>query len=200
MSPPGGDISEPVSQATLRIVKVFWGLDSSLAYKRHFPAINWLTSYSLYLDNMEKWFNENVASDWMSDRQKMMSLLQEEAELEEIVKMVGMDALSAGDRLKMEAARSIREDFLHQNSFHEVDTYSSLKKQYLLMKLVLAYYDHGVEALNQGASIQDLVKLEVREKIGRFKYTLEDMLDEEYKNIMDQLAKEISNVLGKEGF
>ena len=149
---------------------------------------------------MEKWFNENVASDWMSDRQKMMSLLQEEAELEEIVKMVGMDALSAGDRLKMEAARSIREDFLHQNSFHEVDTYSSLKKQYLLMKLVLAYYDHGVEALNQGASIQDLVKLEVREKIGRFKYTLEDKLDEEYKNIMDQLAKEISNVLGKEGF
>ena len=118
VSPPGGDISEPVSQATLRIVKVFWGLDSSLAYKRHFPAINWLTSYSLYLDNMEKWFNENVASDWMSDRQKMMSLLQEEAELEEIVKMVGMDALSAGDRLKMEAARSIREDFLHQNSFH----------------------------------------------------------------------------------
>ena len=200
MSPPGGDISEPVSQATLRIVKVFWGLDSSLAYKRHFPAINWLTSYSLYLDNMEKWFNENVASDWMSDRQKMMSLLQEEAELEEIVKMVGMDALSAGDRLKMEAARSIREDFLHQNSFHEVDTYSSLKKQYLLMKLVLAYYDHGVEALKQGASIQDLVKLEVREKIGRFKYTLEDKLDEEYKNIMDQLAKGISNVLGKEGF
>ena len=200
VSPPGGDISEPVSQATLRIVKVFWGLDSSLAYKRHFPAINWLTSYSLYLDNMEKWFNENVAPDWMADRQKMMSLLQEEAELEEIVKMVGMDALSAGDRLKMEAARSIREDFLHQNSFHEVDTYSSLKKQYLLMKLVLAYYDHGVEALAQGASIQDLVKLEVREKIGRFKYTLEDKLDEEYKNIMDQLAREISNVLGKEGF
>ena len=200
VSPPGGDISEPVSQATLRIVKVFWGLDSSLAYKRHFPAINWLTSYSLYLDNMEKWFNENVAPDWMADRQKMMSLLQEEAELEEIVKMVGMDALSAGDRLKMEAARSIREDFLHQNSFHEVDTYSSLKKQYLLMKLVLAYYDHGVEALSQGASIQDLVKLEVREKIGRFKYTLEEKLDEEYKNIMDQLAREISNVLGKEGF
>ena len=145
VSPPGGDISEPVSQATLRIVKVFWGLDSSLAYKRHFPAINWLTSYSLYLDNMEKWFNEKVAPDWMTGRQKMMSLLQDEAELEEIVKMVGMDALSAGDRLKMEAARSIREDFLHQNSFHEVDTYSSLKKQYLLMKLVVAYYEQGVE-------------------------------------------------------
>ena len=200
VSPPGGDISEPVSQATLRIVKVFWGLDSSLAYKRHFPAINWLTSYSLYLDNMEKWFNEKVASDWMAGRQKMMSLLQDEAELEEIVKMVGMDALSAGDRLKMEAARSIREDFLHQNSFHEVDTYSSLKKQYLLMKLVVAYYEQGVEALEKGAGIQDLVKLDVREKIGRFKYVLEENLDEEYKAVLEQLAKEISNITGKEDF
>lgn len=200
VSPPGGDISEPVSQATLRIVKVFWGLDSSLAYKRHFPAINWLTSYSLYLDNMEKWFNEKVAPDWMIGRQKMMSLLQDEAELEEIVKMVGMDALSAGDRLKMEAARSIREDFLHQNSFHEVDTYSSLKKQYLLMKLVVAYYEQGVEALEKGANIQDLVKLDVREKIGRFKYVLEENLDEEYKAVLEQLAKEISNITGKEDF
>ena len=200
VSPPGGDISEPVSQATLRIVKVFWGLDSSLAYKRHFPAINWLTSYSLYLDNMEKWFNEKVAPDWMTGRQKMMSLLQDEAELEEIVKMVGMDALSAGDRLKMEAARSIREDFLHQNSFHEVDTYSSLKKQYLLMKLVVAYYEQGVEALEKGANIQDLVKLDVRKKIGRFKYVLEENLEEEYKVVLEQLAKEISNVLGKEDF
>ena len=200
VSPPGGDISEPVSQATLRIVKVFWGLDSSLAYKRHFPAINWLTSYSLYLDNMEKWFNEKVALDWMTGRQKMMSLLQDEAELEEIVKMVGMDALSAGDRLKMEAARSIREDFLHQNSFHEVDTYSSLKKQYLLMKLVVAYYEQGVEALEKGANIQDLVKLDVREKIGRFKYVLEENLDEEYKAVLEQLEKEISNITGKEDF
>lgn len=200
VSPPGGDISEPVSQATLRIVKVFWGLDSSLAYKRHFPAINWLTSYSLYLDNMEKWFNEKVALDWMTGRQKMMSLLQDEAELEEIVKMVGMDALSAGDRLKMEAARSIREDFLHQNSFHEVDTYSSLKKQYLLMKLVVAYYEQGVDALEKGANIQDLVKLDVREKIGRFKYVLEENLDEEYKAVLEQLAKEISNITGKEDF
>ena len=200
VSPPGGDISEPVSQATLRIVKVFWGLDSSLAYKRHFPAINWLTSYSLYLDNMEKWFNEKVAPDWMTGRQKMMSLLQDEAELEEIVKMVGMDALSAGDRLEMEAARSIREDFLHQNSFHEVDTYSSLKKQYLLMKLVVAYYEQGVDALEKGANIQDLVKLDVREKIGRFKYVLEENLDEEYKAVLEQLAKEISNITGKEDF
>nr|WP_330407745.1 V-type ATP synthase subunit A [Blautia argi] len=200
VSPPGGDISEPVSQATLRIVKVFWGLDASLAYKRHFPAINWLTSYSLYLDNMEKWFNEKVAPDWMEGRQKMMSLLQDEAELEEIVKMVGMDALSAGDRLKMEAARSIREDFLHQNSFHEIDTYSSLKKQHLLMKLVVAYYEQGKEALDKGAGIQSLVKLEVREKIGRFKYVTEDNLDKEYEATLKQLAEEIANVLGKEDF
>lgn len=148
----------------------------------------------------EKWFNEKVAPDWMTGRQKMMSLLQDEAELEEIVKMVGMDALSAGDRLKMEAARSIREDFLHQNSFHEVDTYSSLKKQYLLMKLVVAYYEQGVEALEKGANIQDLVKLDVREKIGRFKYVLEENLDEEYKAVLEQLAKEISNITGKEDF
>ena len=147
VSPPGGDTSEPVSQATLRIVKVFWGLDSALAYKRHFPAINWLTSYSLYLDNMQDWFNNTVAEDWMSDRQRMMSLLTEEAALEEIVQMVGMDALSPSDRLKMEAARSIREDFLHQNSFHEIDTYTPLRKQYLMMKLVLAFYDQASEAL-----------------------------------------------------
>lgn len=197
VSPPGGDISEPVSQATLRIVKVFWGLDSALAYKRHFPAINWLTSYSLYLDNMEDWFNTQVASDWMENRQKLMGLLQDEAELEEIVKMVGMDALSAGDRLKMEAARSIREDFLHQNSFHEVDTYSSLKKQHLLMQLVVAFYEQSKEALEKGASIQGLLKMEVREKIGRFKYVTEDKLDEEYDRIEKELASEIANVLGK---
>ena len=200
VSPAGGDISEPVSQATLRIVKVFWGLDSALAYKRHFPAINWLTSYSLYLDNMADWFNEKVAPDWMEDRQKMMSLLQDEAELEEIVKMVGMDALSAGDRLKMEAARSIREDFLHQNSFHEVDTYSSLQKQYLLMKLVIAFYEQSKEALDKGANIQGLIKMDVREKIGRFKYVTEDKLDKEYKATMDELAADIANVFGKEDF
>ena len=200
VSPPGGDISEPVSQATLRIVKVFWGLDSALAYKRHFPAINWLTSYSLYLDNMEDWFNTQVASDWMENRQKLMGLLQDEAELEEIVKMVGMDALSAGDRLKMEAARSIREDFLHQNSFHEVDTYSSLKKQHLLMQLVVTFYEQSKEALEKGASIQGLLKMEVREKIGRFKYVTEDKLDEEYDRIEKELASEIANVLGKGDF
>ena len=198
VSPPGGDISEPVSQATLRIVKVFWGLDSALAYKRHFPAINWLKSYSLYLNDMEKWFNANVAGDWMSCRQEMMALLQDEAELEEIVKMVGMDALSAGDRLKMEAARSIREDFLHQNSFHEIDTYTSLKKQHLMMKLVLGFYDKSVEALKEGAAVNDLIKMSVREQIGRYKYTPEDQLDTQYEAVVKELAAEISGLIGKE--
>ncbi|GFI10070.1 MAG: V-type ATP synthase subunit A [Lachnospiraceae bacterium] len=200
VSPPGGDISEPVSQATLRIVKVYWGLDSALAYKRHFPAINWLTSYSLYVDDMADWFNKNVADDWMALRQSLMSLLQEEAELNEIVQMVGMDALSAPDRLKMEAARSIREDFLHQNSFHEVDTYTSLEKQYLMMKLVLKFYNDGVEALDKGADVNGLIKMEVRERIGRFKYTLNDDIQKEYEAISKELATEIANLLGKEDF
>ncbi len=198
VSPPGGDISEPVSQATLRIVKVFWGLDSALAYKRHFPAINWLTSYSLYLDDMGPWFNEHVAPDWMSLRQDMMSLLQDEAELDEIVKMVGMDALSPTDRLKMEAARSIREDFLHQNSFHEVDTYTSLNKQHNMMKLVMDFYNESLEALNSGASINDILKMAVRERIGRYKYTLEADVDKEYETIHKELAVEIANICGKE--
>ena len=200
VSPPGGDTSEPVSQATLRIVKVFWGLDSALAYKRHFPAINWLTSYSLYLDNMKDWFNETVAPDWMDDRQRMMSLLTEEAALEEIVQMVGMDALSPSDRLKMEAARSIREDFLHQNSFHEIDTYTPLRKQYLMMKLVLAFYDQASEALNKGASMKDLLVMDVREKIGRYKYTLAENIETEYEKIMDELGKEVAGTIGKEDF
>ena len=200
VSPPGGDISEPVSQATLRIVKVFWGLDSALAYKRHFPAINWLTSYSLYVDNMANWFNEKVAADWMEDRQKMMTILQEEAELNEIVQMVGMDALSPTDRLKMEAARSIREDFLHQNSFHEIDTYTPLRKQYLMMKLVLAFYEKSVDALNKGADMNALIAMPVREKIGRYKYTTDADVESEYKNVEEELDKEVAAAFGKEDF
>ena len=149
VSPAGGDISEPVTQATLRIVKVFWSLDSNLAYARHFPAINWLTSYSLYQDSLVNWFNENTNEDWGNLRGRMMSLLQDEAELDEIVKLVGMDALSSGDRLKLEAARSIREDYLHQDAFHEIDTYSSSEKMLLLMRLILAFYDRSLEALNE---------------------------------------------------
>ena len=193
VSPPGGDISEPVSQATLRIVKVFWGLDSSLAYKRHFPAVNWLTSYSLYLDTLESWFTGHVAEDWESLRAKLMGLLQDEAELEEIVQLVGMDALSAPDRLKLEAARSIREDFLHQNAFDEVDTYTPLNKQHAMMKLILSYYEKSLEALKQGVDIGALVGLPVREQIGRFKYTLPDQVDTEYQAVLAQLDKELAD-------
>ncbi len=197
VSPPGGDISEPVSQATLRIVKVFWGLDSSLAYKRHFPAINWLTSYSLYADSLGKWFNDNVDRNWTAERGRLMELLSEEASLDEIVKLVGMDALSPGDRLKMEAARSIREDFLHQLAFHEVDTYSSLKKQNLMMKLVLAYYDGAVDALKQGASVDKLAAIPSREAIGRFKYVLENDIDEQYNNVIKSLNDDIKKVIAE---
>lgn len=195
VSPPGGDISEPVSQATLRIVKVFWGLDSSLAYKRHFPAINWLNSYSLYLDMLGNWYSENVSDEWTALRARMMSLLQEEAELEEIVKLVGMDALGANDRLKLETARSIREDFLHQNAFHEIDTYTSMKKQLLMMKLILSYYDKSAEALKSGADINGLSILPARERIGRFKVQPEESIESEYNDILDNLDRDIQNVL-----
>ena len=198
VSPPGGDISEPVSQATLRIVKVFWGLDSNLAYRRHFPAINWLTSYSLYVDNMKKWFNTNVDNDWMNLRGRIMLLLHDESELDEIVKLVGMDALSATDRLKIEAARSIREDFLHQDAFHEVDTYTSLEKQFKMMELVLAYYDQGTKALEDGANVEDLVKLPVREQIGRFKYIKNDDMNKSYEDIIHELNVEIDQILKRE--
>ena len=198
VSPPGGDISEPVSQSTLRIVKVFWALDADLAYQRHFTAINWLTSYSLYLDTMGKWFDSNVESDWMDLRQKLMSLLQDEASLNEIVKMVGMDALSPGDRLKMEAARSIREDFLHQNSFDETDTYTSLKKQYYMMKLVYAFYEYSVRALEMGADINELVRMPVREQIGRYKYTDEKAITGSYEDILTELASETEQAAAKE--
>ncbi len=198
VSPPGGDISEPVAQATLRIVKVFWGLDSALAYKRHFPAINWLTSYSLYADTMADWFNENVTPQWMEKRTRIMQMLQNEAELEEIVKLVGMDALSAPDRLVLETSRSIREDFLHQDAFHEVDTYTSLEKQFMMMDLVLDYYDLAKEALSKGAEISDLEALPVRERIGRFKYTPQDEIKAEYENIQKTLGAEISRTMPKE--
>lgn len=198
VSPPSGDISEPVSQATLRIVKVFWGLDSGLAYKRHFPAINWLTSYSLYVDNMAKWFNDAANGPWIECRGRLMSLLSDEASLQEIVQLVGMDALSAPDRLKLEAARSIREDFLHQDAFHEVDTYSPLEKQFKMMNLVLEYYDTASEALKKGADIEKLADLEIRERIGRYKYIPNDNLQKEYDEIITELHREIDALIGKE--
>ena len=195
VSPPGGDISEPVSQATLRIVKVFWGLDSALAYKRHFPAINWLTSYSLYADSLGRWFNENVSDEWTTLRARLMALLSDEASLDEIVKLVGMDALSPTDRLKMETARSIREDFLHQLAFHEVDTYSSLRKQYLMMKLVLRFYDGSLDALKKGADIEKLVSIPSRESIGRFKYVPEKDIEDTYKTVCAAIDSEIKAVV-----
>lgn len=192
VSPPGGDISEPVSQATLRIVKVFWALDAQLAYRRHFPAINWLNSYSLYADRLNKWFDENVARNWSELRAETIKLLQEEAELNEIVQLVGVDSLSVQDRLKLEATRSIREDYLHQNAFHDVDTYSSLEKQYKLLTLILKYYYDGIEALKEGAEFKALESLPVKERIGRFKYTEEKDIQEAYDNIRAQIEAEIS--------
>ncbi len=191
VSPPGGDISEPVSQATLRIVKVFWGLSSKLAYARHFPAIDWLQSYSLYLDRLEGWFNQNVSPDWSALVLRTMALLQEESELDEIVRLVGIDALSFRDRLTLECTRSIREDYLHQNAFHEVDTYSSPKKQYLLLKAIHTFYEKSLVALQEDAPFSKLVKLPVREKIGRLKYVPEDEVQAQYDAILLELNNQI---------
>ena len=198
VSPPGGDISEPVSQATLRIVKVFWGLDAELAHQRHFPAINWLNSYSLYLDSIGPWYNKNVNPEWMATRQKLMSLLQDEASLNEIVKMVGMDALSASDRLKMEAARSVREDYLQQDSFDEIDTYSPLPKMFNMMKLVYSFYEGGVQALAKGAPISGIVAMKTRERIARYKYTPIENIQSEYEKISGELTYEFASLIGKE--
>ena len=198
VSPPGGDTSEPVSQATLRIVKVFWGLSSSLAYKRHFPAIDWLQSYSLYQTRLGKWFDGNIAPDWMAQRNEAMRKLQEESELEEIVRLVGMDALSFKDRLTMEVARSIREDYLHQNAFHEVDTYTSPQKQNGMLHLILAFGELGQKALETGATVEQIIALPVREEIGRAKYIAEDQFPQAYEQIRKTLAEQMAS-LGLEG-
>ena len=178
VSPPGGDLSEPVSQATLRIVKVFWGLSASLAYKRHFPAIDWLISYSLYADKMKDWYDGNVSADYFRYRQFIMTVLQEEAALDEIVRLVGMDALSSKDRLTMETAKMIREDYLHQNAFHEVDTYASLKKQFLMLKLIYEFYNRATEAVENYADLSKILSSSCKEKIGRAKYITEENLSE----------------------
>ena len=197
VSPAGGDISEPVTQATLRIVKVFWGLDANLAHQRHFPAINWLNSYSLYLDSFTKWFDSSVSPDWMKARMRLMGLLQDESEIQEIVQLVGMDAISVGDRLKLEAARSIREDFLHQNAFDDVDTYSSTTKQLDMMKLILQFYDESRDALQKGVKIDKLAAMPVREEIGRFKYVPEKDLDENFKKVTDDLTKAVEELVNE---
>lgn len=186
VSPPGGDISEPVTQSTLRIVKVFWGLDASLAYRRHFPAVNWLLSYSLYTDRLSDWMKKEVATDWDQIRLELMGILQEEADLEEIVRLVGVDALSLKDRLTLETARSIREDYLHQNAFHEVDTYTSMDKQYKMTKLILAFHHGALKALEAGAEFSEIINLPIRERIGRSKYVPGDQL-----HVLDEIMTDL---------
>ncbi len=195
VSPPGGDISEPVSQATMRIVKVFWALDSSLAYARHFPAINWLTSYSLYMDTLAPWYTEQFGEGYMANRTKSMHILQEESELQEIVRLVGQDALSPADRLTMETAKMIREDFLQQNAFVDEDAYSSYGKQFELMNLILSFDKLGREALSKGAPMKKLFAISAREKIGRAKMADPDKYKQEYEAILDQMRAEIDEVI-----
>ena len=198
VSPQGGDISEPVSQATLRIVKVFWGLDSSLAYRRHFPAINWLTSYSLYKDKLEEWFNANVARDWNAVTGEAMRILSVENELEEIVKLVGVDALSPSERLTLEAARSVREDFLQQNAFEDGDSYTSLDKQYRLIKLILSFHKKSGNALKRGADIEKIAELPVRERTGRAKSLAPEKYVSEFEDIDREISAELAALTDKE--
>ena len=198
VSPPGGDISEPVSQATLRIVKVFWGLDSSLAYRRHFPAINWLQSYSLYLDRLEEWIRQEVAYDWPELRNTIMALLQQESELEEIVTLVGADSLSESDKMILETAKSIREDYLHQNAFHEVDTYTSLLKQYKMLRVIVRFHNKCMEAVGEGVTVDRLNALTVKERIGRMKYIPEQEIDEKFAQIEKEIDVQIENLVSKE--
>ncbi|NLM73098.1 MAG: V-type ATP synthase subunit A [Clostridiaceae bacterium] len=197
VSPPGGDLSEPVTQATLRIVKVFWGLDYNLSYRRHFPAINWLTSYSLYEDRLSDWYRVNVSRDWNKYRGDMMRILQEEAGLQEIVQLVGVDALSPTDRVTLEAARSIREDYLQQNAFNEIDTYSSLEKQFGMLKIILAFYYKGQEAIKKGVNINDLFSMPVREKIARLKYVPEEEIKETFEKVEEELSVQIEALINK---
>ncbi len=190
VSPPGGDLSEPVTQNTLRVVKVFWGLDSTLAYRRHFPAINWLLSYSLYNERLDEYFRREVGEEWVELRQRAMRILQKEAELEEIVRLVGLDALSSRDQLTMEIARSIREDYLHQNAFHEVDTYTSLDKQLALLRVVLTFEDVAVKLLEKGFTMKEILNLPVREQIAKGKNIPEDQEEE-----FNRLLADINNLL-----
>ena len=192
VSPPGGDLSEPVTQATLRIVKVFWGLSSSLAYRRHFPAIDWLQSYSLYVERLGDWYGKNSDRKWNDNRQQAMTILQEEANLDEIVRLVGVDALSYEDRLTMETAKSIREDYLQQDAFDDVDTYASLKKQFKMLNIILECYRLSKEALRKGADFDDIIAIEAREAIGRMKYIPEKQIskiDDIQKAMKEQLEK-----------
>jgi V/A-type H+-transporting ATPase subunit A len=194
VSPPGGDLSEPVSQNTLRVTKVFWGLDANLAYQRHFPAVNWLSSYSLYTPTMDRYWDSQFDDEWTDIRVKAMSLLEEEDNLKEIVRLVGIDALSKDERMVMETAKSLREDFLHQNAFHEVDTYASMEKQFKMLKIIMRFHELGMDALKRGASMKDVFALPVRERIARMRYLEEkeikqiDQIEDTIKSEMDDLV------------
>ncbi len=199
VSPPGGDISEPVTQATLRIVKVFWGLDSNLAYRRHFPAVNWLISYSLYTERMKDWYSDNISRDYNNYRSEIMKILQEESELDEIVRLVGVDALSPKDRVTLEVARSIREDYLHQNAFHDIDTFTAPVKQFRMLKIILSYFYLAQDAVKKGIDLKKIFDLPVREKIGRIKYIPQENVDVEFKAIEQELAGQMDALFAKEG-
>ena len=198
VSPAGGDNSDPVVQSTLRIVKVFWGLDSGLAYKRHFPSINWLTSYSLYSDTTGRWLDKNIAEDWTKCVTETNKLLQIESELEEIVKLVGYDSLSPSDRLILEASRSVREDYLQQNAFDDTDAYTSLDKQYRILKLILTFYNESVTALEKGVDVKSILEMEVREKIARAKYVPEDEMADYMTAASEELTKTLDSLIKEE--
>ena len=200
VSPPGGDTSEPVSQGTLRIVKVFWGLSASLAYRRHFPAIDWLKSYSLYEDTLNEFFDSEVKKDWSELVQKTKTILQEESQLNEIVRLVGVDSLEFEDRLTLDCARSIREDFLHQNAFDAVDTYTSLNKQYGMLKAILTWYEKGLNGLNENVNYSKLISMQVLERIGRMKYIHEDKFTSEYQSIMDEMNQQFQELMKGDDF
>lgn len=194
VSPPGGDISEPVSQSTLRIVKVFWKLDYDLSYKRHFPAINWIDSYSLYQAKMDKYFDEHISKEFSQNRIKAMSLLQEESALLEIVRLVGRDSLSEKDQLKLEITKSLREDFLQQNAFHDIDTFCSLEKQDKMMKAILKFYQEALKALDKGIYLSEIEKMPVRERITRAKNIPEDQL-EKLDQLMDKIEEDMEELI-----
>jgi len=194
VSPPGGDFSEPVVQATLRVVKVFWGLDDKLAFARHFPAINWLTSYSLYQEVVDKYANEHYNARWSEVRRRAMAILQREAELEELVRLVGMDALPAEDRLLMQAAKMIREDFLHQNAFDELDTYTSMVKQFQLLNTILHYYDEVRPALQKGVPLTKLLTLPVLEEISKAKLIPEDKLTQ-FDELRSKVSEQVKSLM-----
>ena len=199
VSPPGADLSEPVTHTTHRVVTVFWSLDASLAYARHFPAINWLTSYSLYLENIEDYLRRTIGPEWIEMRVEAMRILQEESELEEIVRLVGMDALSVRERFTLETARSIREDFLHQNAFHEIDTYTSLEKQAGMLHLILLFHSEGLRALEREVDLDEILVLPVRERIARAKYVEEAKVKETFAQIEAELKEQIAALVDKGG-